>query len=197
MNENSFYQVFSNSGPLAGNNQRFAFCPHCATPFGEQMLARCGRQQCVRCGFVHYLNPSPGVTVIVRDDDGRVLIGRRVDRARYGGHWCLPGGYIEYEESFLDTAQREVREETGLVVEVGPLAAVVERMGDDFHFVILDYLARVVGGTLAAASDASAARFVDEAELLALPLTEGLVDVLTRARATYATWSSTTSRSRL
>jgi ADP-ribose pyrophosphatase YjhB (NUDIX family) len=88
-----------------------------------------------------------------------------------------------------------VREETGLVVVVGPLSCVVERMGDDFHFVILDYLARVVGGTLAAGSDAKAARFVDEAELAKLPVTDGLVDVVTRARAMYATWSSTSRRS--
>ncbi len=83
---------------------------------------------------------------------------------------------------------REVREETGLQVEVGALACVVERMGDDYHFVILDYVARVVGGSLRAGDDARDARFVDEAELGALPCTEGLVAVIERARATHATW---------
>jgi ADP-ribose pyrophosphatase YjhB (NUDIX family) len=62
-------------------------------------------------------------------------------------------------------------------------------MADDYHFVILDYFARVVGGSLAAASDARAARFVEPEQLQTLPLTEGLVDVLTRARATQPPWS--------
>ncbi len=142
------------------------------------------------------MTPVCAVAAIVFDPAGRVLLVQRANEPGRG-LWTVPGGRLEGRETLAQGVAREVREETGLVVEVGPLAAVVERMGDDFHFVILDYLARVVGGTLAAASDASAARFVDEAELLALPLTEGLVDVLTRARATYATWSSTTSRSRL
>lgn len=165
MDENSIYQVFSNSGPLAGNNQRFAFCPHCATPFGEQMLARCGRQQCVRCGFVHYLNPSPGVTVIVRDGDDRVLIGRRVDRARYGGHWCLPGGYIEYEESFLGAAHREVREETGLSIRLCGIVNVVSNLLDDLHHtLVVILLADVVGGRAGAADDLDQLRWIDPVE---------------------------------
>ena len=161
----NLYQVFSNSGPLAGNNQRFAFCPHCATPFDEVMLARCGRQQCVRCGFVHYLNPSPGVTVIVRDAQNRVLIGRRVDAARYGGRWCLPGGYIEYEESFLDTAHREVREETGLEIRLGGIVNVVSNLLDDLHHtLVVILLAEVAGGRAEAADDLDALRWVDPAE---------------------------------
>ena len=165
MDENSIYQVFSNSGPLAGNNQRFAFCPHCATPFGEQMLARCGRQQCVRCGFVHYLNPSPGVTVIVRDGDGRVLIGRRVDRARYGGHWCLPGGYIEYEESFLDTAQREVRKAHGNAIRLCGIVHTVYTLLDDLqHPLVVILLADVVGGRAEAADDLDQLRWIDPVE---------------------------------
>ena len=74
------------------------------------------------------------------------------------------------------------------MVEVGPLACVVERIGADHHFVILDYLARPIGGTLAPATDARAARFVDDAELASLPLTEGLTDALTRARAIRRPW---------
>jgi hypothetical protein len=67
---------------------------------------------------------------------------------------------------------------------------VLERIADDYHFVLLDYFARVIGGELAAGSDARDARFVDPDQLLTLPLTEGLVDVLTRARATQPPWST-------
>ena len=139
------------------------------------------------------MTPVCAVAAIVFDPEGRVLL---VERGKPPGEglWSVPGGRLVGSETLAQGVAREVREETGLVVEVGPLSCVVERMGDDFHFVILDYLARVVGGTLAAGSDARAARFVDEAELAKLPLTDGLVDVLTRARATYATWSTSTSR---
>lgn len=139
------------------------------------------------------MTPVCAVAAIVFDPEGRVLL---VERGKPPGEglWSVPGGRLVGSETLAQGVAREVREETGLVVEVGPLSCVVERMGDDFHFVILDYLARVVGGTLAAGSDARAARFVDEPELAKLPLTDGLVDVLTRARATYATWSTSTSR---
>lgn len=131
--------------------------------------------------------PIVAVGAIVFDDRGRVLL---VERARPpgAGLWTVPGGRVEGAETLAQAVAREVREETGLVVEVGALACVVERIGDDHHFVILDYVARVIGGALAAASDARAARFVGADELAALPLTEGLADVLARARGTHAAW---------
>ncbi len=135
------------------------------------------------------MTPVAAVGAIVFDDQGRVLL---VERARPpgAGLWTVPGGKLEGAETLAQAVAREVREETGLLVEVGPLACVVERIGDDHHFVILDYLARVIGGTLAAGSDARAVRFAGEEDLAALPLTDGLVDVLARARATYAAWSA-------
>nr|MDQ3367592.1 NUDIX hydrolase [Myxococcota bacterium] len=113
--------------------------------------------------------------------DGRVLLVER-GRPPGVGLWSVPGGKLEPGETLAQAVAREVREETGLVVEVGALACVVERMGDDYHYVILDYVARAIGGTLAAADDVRDARFVAWADLEALPLTEGLLEVLTRAR---------------
>lgn len=142
------------------------------------------------------MTPIVAVAGIVLDAEGRVLL---IDRGKPPGlgRWTFPGGRLEGQETLAQGVAREVREETGLIVEVGPLACVVERIGDDVHFVILDYLARVIGGaaTPTAGDDARAAKFVDDAELATLPLTDGLVDVLTRARATYATWASTRARS--
>jgi ADP-ribose pyrophosphatase YjhB (NUDIX family) len=135
------------------------------------------------------VTPIVAVAAIVLDEHGRVLLVER-GRPPGVGQWTVPGGKLEGAETLAQGVAREVREETGLLVEVGALACVVERIGDDYHFVILDYLARVIGGTLAAASDVRAARFVGPDELATLPLTDGLVDVLARARATYATWSA-------
>ena len=135
------------------------------------------------------MTPVVAVGAIVFDEAGRVLLVER-GRPPGVGLWSVPGGKLEGAETLAQAVAREVREETGLSVEVGPLACVVERIGDDYHFVILDYLARVIGGTLAAASDVRGARFAGEDELAALPLTDGLLDVLARARATHAAWSA-------
>jgi ADP-ribose pyrophosphatase YjhB (NUDIX family) len=135
------------------------------------------------------VTPVVAVAAFVFDADGRVLLIER-GKPPGVGLWTVPGGRIERGETLAQAVARELREETGLVAEVGPLVCVVERIADDYHFVILDYLARVVGGTLAAATDARAARFVDDAELSTLPVTDGLVEVLARARGKYATWAS-------
>lgn len=133
--------------------------------------------------------PIVGVGAIVFDDAGRVLLVER-GKPPSLGLWSVPGGKLEPRETLAQAVAREVLEETGLIVEVGTLACVLERMADDYHFVLLDYYARVTGGQLAAASDARAARFVDQDQLQALPLTEGLADVLARARATQPPWST-------
>jgi len=147
------------------------------------------------------MTPIVAVGAIVFDAAGRVLVIQRGNPPARG-LWSVPGGKLEPHETLAQAVAREVREETGLVVEVGTLACVVERMGDrlddphperSFHFVILDYYARVIGGTLAAQSDVTDARFVDDAELATLPLTDGLADVLTAARAKQPPWSTSPS----
>lgn len=129
------------------------------------------------------MTPVCAVGAFIFDASNRVLVIQR-GRPPGEGLWSVPGGKLEATETLAQAVARETREETGLVVEVGPLACVVERMGDDFHFVILDYLARVLGGTLAAGSDVTDARWVTDDELAALPHTDGLLAVLARARAT-------------
>jgi ADP-ribose pyrophosphatase YjhB (NUDIX family) len=115
--------------------------------------------------------PLVGVGAVVVDE-GRVLLVRR-GREPLKGHWSLPGGLIEVGESLLEGVVREVREETGLIVEPVELIELLDRIHKEsgpegervrYHYVIADYLCRVVGGELAAASDADAARWVERAE---------------------------------
>jgi ADP-ribose pyrophosphatase YjhB (NUDIX family) len=85
------------------------------------------------------------------------------------GHWSLPGGLLELGESLTEGVQREVREETGLEVEPLELIELIDRIHREgervrYHYVIADYLCRVVGGALQAASDADAVRWVERAE---------------------------------
>jgi len=130
--------------------------------------------------------PVVGVGAFIIDGP-RVLVIQR-GRPPGEGLWSVPGGRLEAGETLAQALAREVREETGLTVEVGPFVCVIERFGEDFHFVILDYLARVVAGTLAAGTDAADARWVTDQELASLPTTEGLLDVLARARAIRRPW---------
>jgi 8-oxo-dGTP diphosphatase len=112
---------------------------------------------------------------VVRDADGRLLLIRR-GRSPAAGLWSLPGGRIEPGESAAEAAAREVREETGLEVEIGPV--LITAVIWDGGYRVQDFAARVVGGALRAGDDAVDVRWVDESDLATLPLTPGLLDEL-------------------
>jgi 8-oxo-dGTP diphosphatase len=113
------------------------------------------------------LSPLIGVGAVIVDR-GRVLLVRRGTEP-LRGQWSLPGGLVEVGESLTTALVREVNEETGLIVEAVELLELLDRIhreGDRirYHYVIADYLCRVVGGSLRAASDASDVRWVERAE---------------------------------
>lgn len=125
--------------------------------------------------------------VIVRSDAGgrqQVLLIRR-GQEPLKGEWSLPGGAVELGETLQAAICREVLEETGLVVEPVDVVEAFDRISQDaegrvrFHYVLVDFLCRVVGGSLACASDAVEARWAGEAELGGLtPLT---IEVIRKA----------------
>lgn len=117
------------------------------------------------------LSPIVGVGAVVVDA-GRVLLVQR-GREPLKGRWSLPGGMLELGESLHAGLIREVEEETGLVVEPLELVELLDRIVRDdtsqgervrYHYVIADYLCRVVGGSLRAGSDAEAVRWAERAE---------------------------------
>lgn len=114
---------------------------------------------------------------------GELLLVRR-DRDPARGQWSLPGGRVEWGESLREAAAREVREETGVDVEVEGLAGIAERIlpddeGDvEHHFVILDFWAKPRGRDLKPGDDAAEVRWVHVNELAEMPLTAGLFEFL-------------------
>jgi 8-oxo-dGTP diphosphatase len=138
--------------PPAGG---FRYCPFCRAELVPAERGRRQRPTCPQCGFVHFRNPAPAVSVIVVDGD-RVLLGQR--RADPGaGQWAIPSGYVEFEDDFLTTAIREAKEETGLDVAIEAIVNVVSSfLSPRFHFLAVYLAARVVGGALAAGDDLAA-----------------------------------------
>jgi 8-oxo-dGTP diphosphatase len=129
--------------------------------------------------------PIVGVGAVIVDDGKVVLIKRKYEPLQ--GQWSLPGGGVEIGETLEGAVAREMVEETGLDVMVGPVIEVFDRiMRDDeervrYHYVLIDYLCWPIAGELRAGSDVDAAILVEPADLPAYNLTVKATAVIERA----------------
>jgi 8-oxo-dGTP diphosphatase len=132
-------------------------------------------------------NPLVGVGAVIVQEN-RVLLIRRGTPPLLG-EWSLPGGVLECGETLREAVAREAREETGLQVETGEMLGVYERVIRDdqgrvrYHYVLIDFLCRAVGGDLKAGSDAAAVRWYTREELPALNLAYDASDVVLKGLA--------------
>jgi len=132
------------------------------------------------------LNQRPliGVGAVVFNAGHEILLIKR-GKAPHYGRWMVPGGTLEWGETLEAAAVREVREETGIEIEIEAFVEIIEALTpgpEGFHYVIMDYAARAVSGTLAAGSDALDAVWVPVERLGDLDLTPELLRVIEKAR---------------
>ena len=129
--------------------------------------------------------PYVGIGGIIVHEGRVVLVKRRFEPL--AGQWSIPGGAVETGETLEACLIREMAEETGFVVEVGPVVEVLDRITRDeegrvlYHFVLIDYLCRPVGGELRAGSDVAEAVLAEPSEFAQYELTEKALSVIERA----------------
>lgn len=130
--------------------------------------------------------PFVGVGAIIVDSDvenGRVVLIKR-GHAPAAGEWSIPGGAMEVGETVREAVVREVREETGLVVEPGELLGVFDRLLRDqegrarYHYVLIDFQCTHVSGELKAGGDAAEARWFSADEISRLPLPADTAEII-------------------
>jgi 8-oxo-dGTP diphosphatase len=160
----------------------------CGTPLVSGLVEGRERPRCPDCPFVQFENPASAAAGVVIDAQRRVLLVRRKIEP-FSGCWALPAGYQEIDEDPRDTVVREIKEESGIDVEVRELF--------DLLFVLSPhrkpanlavYLCHPLGGTLAPGHDASEAAWFD---LLSLPADLGFDNgprILHRLRDPNGKW---------
>ena len=140
----------------------FAFCPRDGSKLALTRIDGRDRPTCTVCGFADFMHVQIGSNAIVERDGAVLLL-----KLNYGpgfGHWALPGGLVENDETTEEAAVRETKEESGFDVALDGLLAIWMRPG--FPILVVTYRAHITGGDLRIAPDeASEAAWFPKAKL--------------------------------
>ena len=142
-----------------------SYCARCGHALVVEELHGRPRPRCPSCGHIVFLEPKLAAVVLV-PIDGKLVLVRRANEPALG-EWSFPSGYVDRGEAVEDAAAREVREETGLEVEVTRLLGIYSRADDPV--VLAAYAAEVVGGVLQAGDEVSDIDLFDPDALPPLP----------------------------
>jgi 8-oxo-dGTP diphosphatase len=129
--------------------------------------------------------PIVGVGGILFQEERVLLVRRGKEPAR--GQWSIPGGVVDTGETLREAVAREMREETGIQIEPTALIKILDRIFRNgrgrvaYHYVLVDFLCRYIGGEVRAGSDALEARFIPVADLSSLDVIPVARDVIYEA----------------
>jgi 8-oxo-dGTP diphosphatase len=141
------------------------YCPYCRARLVQQLVEERERLVCSSCQRIIYENPVPATAAVVRDRDKKVLLVKRKVEPKKG-MWCLPGGFIEVDETPEQACLRELHEETNLSGQIDRLVGVYP--GDSTVYksvLIIGYLIKDYRGSLKAGDDCTEALFYDTHQL--------------------------------
>ncbi|MCG8472496.1 MAG: NUDIX domain-containing protein [Desulfobacterales bacterium] len=135
------------------------FCARCGGTLASVHVEGRERRRCTVCGTVAYENPVPATCVVVVDGEGRLLLVKRNVEPKTG-MWCLPGGFMELDETPEEGAMRELLEEAGIKGRIEALLGVTTNPNPEYGTVLLvGYLVKGWEGKPSAGDDADEARF--------------------------------------
>ncbi len=149
-----FQQIFSTYS-YQGNNglTGIKYCSRCGKQYELREESGKIRPVCPHCGFIFYKNPSPGVSVLIVEDE-QVLLCKRGPGNFQSGKWCLPCGFMEFDEDYLIAARREVKEETGLNVKLESIINVsFNFLSQEVHSLVIVLKGEIIDGKLCPGDD--------------------------------------------
>lgn len=148
-------QVYLHYSKIDQAVDAFKYCPLCQKELVIQESDHRLRSVCPNCGFIHYKNPAPVISLLIVHHE-QVLLGKRT-REPGNGLWATPSGYVEYDDDFLTAAIREAKEETGLDVKIKSILNIQSSfVSERYHFLGIYLLAEVFGGEISAGDDMEA-----------------------------------------
>jgi len=137
------------------------YCPHCGSDLEVKHAEGRERKVCKECKSIYYINPLPAATSLVLNEKNQLLLGKRlVEPAK--GQWCLPGGFVELDESMEQAALRELKEETNLSGKAISFAGCTYQKSDFYGGVIIfGYRVEILGGEMEAGDDMGELKYYD------------------------------------
>ncbi|NMA02848.1 MAG: NUDIX hydrolase [Clostridia bacterium] len=150
---------------------RYHFCPKCGSKLTLNEQQDKNKPLCQGCGFIFYQNPIVGVAAILIKDK-KILLGKR--NISYKGKWCIPCGYVEWDEDIYSAIKREFYEETGLIITPKSVYTALSNFHNpEQHTVGIWFLVNEVDGTMKAGDDLDEVQFFNfrdiEEEKIAFP----------------------------
>lgn len=135
------------------------FCPYCGEMVIEKSFGNRKHGYCQKCDIIHYENPLPAVAALVLDQKNQLLLVKRsVEPGK--GEWCLPGGFLEIDESIEEAVLRELEEETGIKGEIEGLIDFFSQKSRHYRAILIfGYKVKILGGEVKAGDDADDAGF--------------------------------------